>query len=82
MVAVSRSSGVAGTVGREAMREALDVGLESADGCTWVVLRLDVGDAGVEASIPPAASEILLRDLDGGATRERLERARLDAATR
>lgn len=65
---------------RRAVREAVDVDLESADGCLWVVVGLSVGDA-IDAP-GPADSEILFRDLRGGTTLEGIRRARLDAAIR
>lgn len=79
---MSDSSDLVATVSRAAMRDAFDVGVESADGCLWVVIELDVGDAALEASICPADSEVMYRDLRGGATLEGIERARIEAAAR
>lgn len=70
------------TVSRAAMRDAIDVAVEAADGCMWVVIHLDVGDVKLKASIGPADSEVLYRDLRGGVTPEGIERARLEAAAR
>lgn len=77
---MSDSSEFAASARRKAMREAFDVGIESADGCLWVVIRLDVGDTDLQAAVHPADSEVLLRDLRGGVTLEKTERARLEAA--
>lgn len=78
---MSHGSDLVGTVSRAAIQDAVDVGVQSADGCLWVVIGLDVGDAALRASISPADSEVLFRDLRGGATLEGIERARLEAAT-
>lgn len=78
---MSHGSDLVGTVSRAAIQDAVDVGVQSADGCLWVVIGLDVGDAALRASISPADSEVLFRDLRGGATLDGIERARLEAAT-
>lgn len=78
---MSDGSDLVRTVSRAAIQDAVDVGVESADGCLWVVIGLDVGDAALRASISPADSEVLYRDLRGGTTPSGVERARLEAAT-
>lgn len=79
---MSDGSDLVAAVSRAAIQDAVDVGVESADGCLWVVIGLDVGDAALRASISPADSEVLFRDLRGGATPAGIERARLEAAAR
>lgn len=79
---MSDSADPVAAVSRAVMREALDIGIETADGCLWVVIELDVGDVELEASICPADSEVLYRDLRGGVTPERIEHARIEAAAR
>lgn len=78
---MSDGPGVAATARGRALRDAFDVGIESADGCLWVVIDLDVDDIGLEASIHPADAEVLLRDLRGGVALSKVEGARIDAAT-
>lgn len=80
MVAVSDSSDRVATLSREVLGDAVDVDVESADGCLWVVIGLDVGDGELEATVRPADAEVLYRDLRGGVTLEKIERARIAAA--
>lgn len=79
---MSDTTGVVADLSSRAIREAFDVGLAAADGCMWVVIELDVGNADLRASISPADSEVLLRDLRGGVTPERIRNARVEAAAR